>query len=115
MRPSVFRICWSSPGSRPCSIRSTTKQRRSAASAPRSDFAPVLHLEVLQPNGRSRVVVDGGPYTIGRSSENRLQLADGQVSRVHAELREAPDGWHVRDCGSRFGTFLNDHKIADDV
>ena len=75
----------------------------------------MLHLEVLQPNGRSRVVVDGGPYTIGRSSENRLQLADGQVSRVHAELREEPDGWHVRDCGSRFGTFLNDRKIVDDA
>jgi pSer/pThr/pTyr-binding forkhead associated (FHA) protein len=73
----------------------------------------MLHLEVLQPNGRSRVVVDGGPYTIGRSSDNRLQLADGQVSRAHAELREESDGWHVRDCGSRFGTFLNDRKILD--
>jgi serine phosphatase RsbU (regulator of sigma subunit) len=75
----------------------------------------MLYLEVLQPNGRSRVVVDGGPYSIGRSSENRLQLADGQVSRVHAELREAADGWHVRDCGSRFGTFLNDRRIVDEA
>jgi serine phosphatase RsbU (regulator of sigma subunit) len=75
----------------------------------------MLHLEVLQPNGRSHVAVDCGPYTIGRSSDNRLQLADGQVSRIHAELREEADGWHVRDCGSRFGTFLNDRKIVDEA
>ena len=76
---------------------------------------PILYLEVLEPNGRSRVAVDSGPYTIGRSSENRLQLADGQVSRVHAELRQESDGWRIRDCGSRFGTYINDHKVVDDA
>ena len=66
----------------------------------------MLRLEVLEATGRRAVAMDTSPFHIGRSSENQLQISDTQASRHHAELREEADGWHVRDCGSRFGTFL---------
>jgi serine phosphatase RsbU (regulator of sigma subunit) len=74
-----------------------------------------LQLEVIDGRGRRPVTVDGLPYTIGRSSENRLQIADGQVSRKHAQIVHADEGWRIQDCGSRLGTFVNDVKISDSL
>lgn len=44
---------------------------------------------------------------IGRNQENQLVVLAASVSREHAELRKTPDGWHVRDLGSRNGTFVD--------
>src|SRR5262249_35839932 len=56
-----------------------------------------------------------GPYTIGRSAENNLAVSDAQVSRKHAEiLQTLPEGtWRIKDCGSRFGTYVNDRRIDE--
>ena len=70
-------------------------------------------LEVIDGQGRRSVAVDTAPFTIGRSSENLLQLTDGQVSRHHAEIVRAGEGWRIRDCGSRFGTFVNDVRVGE--
>jgi len=72
-----------------------------------------LRLEVLDSKGRRVVPVEQVPFSIGRSSENQLQLTDAQVSRHHAEVLRAGEEWRVRDCGSRFGTFVNDAKIEE--
>ena len=72
-----------------------------------------LHLTVTDAAGRRSVAVSGSPFSIGRSSENQLQLTDAQVSRRHAELVESAAGWRIRDCGSRFGTFVNDARIEE--
>ena len=72
-----------------------------------------LHLTVSDTAGRRSVTVSASPFSIGRSSENELQLTDAQVSRRHAELVESADGWRVRDCGSRFGTFVNDARVEE--
>jgi serine phosphatase RsbU (regulator of sigma subunit) len=72
-----------------------------------------LHLTVTDPAGRRSVAVSGSPFSIGRSSENDLQLTDGQVSRRHAELVESGGAWRIRDCGSRFGTFVNDARVEE--
>lgn len=60
-------------------------------------------------------VVDGfgiphavGPKsTVGRKNEGELVILASSVSREHAELRKTDAGWHIRDLGSRNGTFVD--------
>jgi hypothetical protein len=60
-------------------------------------------------------VVDGfgaahaiSPRTsIGRNQEGELVILASSVSREHAELRRTDAGWHLRDLGSRNGTFVD--------
>lgn len=74
----------------------------------------MLHLDIIEPTGRRSATVTGSDiFIVGRSAECQLQLNDVQVSRKHCEVREDNGGWAVRDCGSRFGTFLNDQKIEN--
>ncbi len=44
---------------------------------------------------------------IGRSHEGELIVLASSVSREHAELRRTDAGWHIRDLGSRNGTFVD--------
>jgi serine phosphatase RsbU (regulator of sigma subunit) len=73
----------------------------------------MLHLVITDSLGRRSVPVEATPFAIGRGSENQLQLSDTRVSRRHAELVGDQAGWRIRDCGSRFGTFVNDNKVDD--
>ncbi len=45
--------------------------------------------------------------SIGRNHEGELVVLASSVSREHAELRKTDAGWHVRDLGSRNGTFVD--------
>jgi serine phosphatase RsbU (regulator of sigma subunit) len=73
----------------------------------------VLRLIVSDTLGRRAVAVESGPYAIGRGSDNQLQLTDARVSRRHAELTSANGVWTIRDCGSRFGTFVNGVRVEE--
>jgi hypothetical protein len=44
---------------------------------------------------------------VGRSHEGELVILASSVSREHAELRRTDAGWHIRDLGSRNGTFVD--------
>jgi hypothetical protein len=48
---------------------------------------------------------------IGRNHEGELVVLASSVSREHAEVRRADDGWHVRDLGSRNGTFVDGVRV----
>jgi hypothetical protein len=80
-----------------------------------STLTPMLQLEVFDTAGRRTIAVEHLPFSIGRSSDNQLQLSDAQVSRRHAEVTSHDGGWRIRDCGSRFGTYLNDQPVKEDT
>jgi signal transduction histidine kinase len=52
-----------------------------------------------------------GAVTIGRDSGNVVRLDDIEVSRRHAEVRRAGDGFTVDDLNSSNGTFVNDRRV----
>ncbi|WP_270886527.1 FtsK/SpoIIIE domain-containing protein [Pedococcus sp. 5OH_020] len=52
-----------------------------------------------------------GRYTIGRSREADLCLADARLSRLHAEVVVTADGVTVRDLGSLNGTRLDGEPV----
>lgn len=57
----------------------------------------------LQPPGAS----------LGRETDNDIQLLVGGVSRYHARIEGDGDFWHIRDLGSTNGTKVNGMKISD--
>jgi predicted component of type VI protein secretion system len=50
-------------------------------------------------------------YSIGRAAECELPLADGDVSRVHVQLRRKCGVVTVRDLGAKNGTWLGDARL----
>ncbi|HEX3926121.1 MAG TPA: DUF1707 and FHA domain-containing protein [Streptosporangiaceae bacterium] len=53
--------------------------------------------------------------TIGRDVTCDLVLLDMTVSRSHADLRRASDGWLLNDSGSTNGTRLNGWRVTEPV
>lgn len=51
--------------------------------------------------------------TFGRRSECDVRVTGADVSRQHAELLLQGDRVLLRDCGSKFGTFVNGEKITE--
>jgi signal transduction histidine kinase len=52
------------------------------------------------------------PLTLGRDRNNRLQLADSEASRRHAEVRRDDGGYVLVDLGSSNGTFVNGQQVT---
>ena len=74
------------------------------------------HLVVSPANGPSeRFALRAGQGVVGRSSECDLILPDVILSRRHAELVRAAEGWAVRDLGSLNGTRLNGVRIVGEA
>lgn len=65
--------------------------------------------------GRRVIELDTTPLTIGRGAGNGLQLAGAEVSREHAEIVRTADGYVVRDRASRYGTFVNGIRMAEQI
>lgn len=57
----------------------------------------------------------GSAITIGRLAARELQLDDHRISRLHARVWYHADQWHVEDCGSLNGTFVNSQPIEQAV
>ncbi|GAB4367981.1 MAG: SpoIIE family protein phosphatase [Acidobacteriota bacterium] len=71
-----------------------------------------MKLHVTEADGGERtVILSGKTVRIGRQSDNEITLDDLFVSRHHAELRETPSGWEIRDTGSKSGTFVNERAV----
>jgi hypothetical protein len=57
----------------------------------------------------------GTRFTIGRTQECDLRIADMSVSRLHALLTRAEDGWLLSDLGSHNGTRVNGWLVREAV
>jgi hypothetical protein len=57
----------------------------------------------------------GTSFTIGRTQDCDLRIADLSVSRRHAQLDRGEDGWLLRDLGSHNGTRVNGWLVRDPV
>ncbi len=66
---------------------------------------------VVLPDGR-KVPLGDDPVTIGRLPECDIVLADGNVSRRHAEIRRHGAAWVLADLGSTNGTRLNGFPLT---
>lgn len=64
-------------------------------------------------SGRT-VELDPAGTTIGRETDNRIQLLVGGVSRYHANISRRDNGeWIVRDLGSTNGTKVGDKLVTE--
>jgi hypothetical protein len=52
-----------------------------------------------------------GPWSVGRSQENDIVISDPNVSRKHARISRADNGFVVEDLGSTNGTLLDGAPI----
>jgi phosphoserine phosphatase RsbU/P len=74
-------------------------------------------LIIDSPIGKSiRVRLELERYRLGRSAVNELSFPrDESLSREHLVFERQPEGWTVRDVGSRNGTRVNGVRIAEAV
>jgi pSer/pThr/pTyr-binding forkhead associated (FHA) protein len=65
------------------------------------------------PNAGSKFVLENDVTRAGRHPDSDIFLDDITVSRRHAEIVRADNGYKVRDAGSLNGTYLNRERIED--
>ena len=65
------------------------------------------------PNAGSKFVLEGEVTRAGRHPDSDIFLDDITVSRRHAEIHRAANGYTVRDAGSLNGTYLNRERIEE--
>jgi Nif-specific regulatory protein len=53
--------------------------------------------------------------TLGRHISNDLQVDDDRASRMHARVSFRGDTWHLEDCGSLNGTYVNSQLVERSV
>ncbi|HLX39808.1 MAG TPA: FAD-dependent oxidoreductase [Ktedonobacteraceae bacterium] len=75
------------------------------------DTTPTLVLVGKDTSPRVITLEHGKRYSIGRGQENDIGCNDTALSRKHAELFSAPDGFYIRDLASRYGVFVNTVKV----
>jgi hypothetical protein len=74
--------------------------------------APTRTLVVTAEDGQE-LRVGQQPVRIGRGPDNDLVLRDVRVSRQHAAIEPAGNGWVVRDMNSTNGTYLDGRRIDE--
>ena len=71
-----------------------------------------ITLSVLEGLERGKVYEDlETPVSIGREEDNRIQLNDERVSRIHAKLQEDRGDVILTDLNSTNGSRVNGHPV----
>ena len=73
---------------------------------------PALKIKTGSSEGKI-VELHGNLITVGRNSENGLQLDDGTVSSFHATLTKDDGDYVLTDQQTRNGTFVNGQQITE--
>lgn len=76
-------------------------------SATRRD-ACVVHIYPTGPGMGTRYILGDNPMVIGRGNDCDIRINDHSVSRRHARIQPAADGYYAVDLQSTNGTFVND-------
>lgn len=64
------------------------------------------------PSGGHSYALKGKAISIGRASENDIQIKDLSVSRNHAKILKKDDKFFIQDLGSRNGILINGNAIS---
>jgi len=75
----------------------------------------MAYLEVRTKKGTKKLRLDGRTTSIGRHPDSNLVITDERSSREHCVIEPVPEGFRVRDLGSRNGTRLNEKKIDVEI
>lgn len=94
---------------------STLFQKDAAINCMSETRMPETRLEFNDEQGRRIIRVDKDLFSIGRRTENDLQLTGKEVSREHAEIFRQGSHFMLRDKDSRYGTFVNGERITTDT
>jgi len=71
------------------------------------------HIKVRDAFGNQREIeISRTPFTLGRQGDNDLVLLDTRISRRHARIVQASEGYLLEDNGSSQGTFVNGERIT---
>lgn len=73
----------------------------------------MARLVIKSASGADAVELKPGVNRIGRSPENDLPIFHATVSSFHCEMVVTDGSVIVRDLGSTNGTFIDDHKVAE--
>ncbi len=52
-------------------------------------------------------------YSVGRAQDNTIRLTERNISRHHAVIHRAEDGWSLEDRRSYNGCYVNGSRVAD--
>jgi pSer/pThr/pTyr-binding forkhead associated (FHA) protein len=80
---------------------------------PEDELQPgqALLLVKTGPNAGSTFMLESDSTIVGRSTQSDVFLDDISVSRKHAEIRRAADGFSIHDLGSMNGTYVNRERV----
>src|SRR5947209_5776758 len=69
------------------------------------------------PQGEQKVPLSiGNTWSIGRSEQSTVLIADERVSRHHAMIQRVETGeYYLIDMGSRNGSYVNRHRVSTPV
>ncbi|MGF1578924.1 MAG: GGDEF domain-containing protein [Gemmataceae bacterium] len=73
--------------------------------------ACLIHIYPPGPNMGRRYTLGKDPLVLGRDMDCEICVADSAVSRRHARIAPAEEGYHTEDLQSTNGTYINDHPV----
>ncbi len=101
-----------SPADLPPPVVTPAPEPLTISDAPEPTPARAALGAIVQRDG-TRHPVGNAPLTMGRATSNNVQIADGQASRQHAEIRYENGRHIVADLNSTNGTLVNDQRITE--